>query len=393
MIKRYRLLYGCLLLLIVLYFIPESVATAAETSAVSFGTINYESLSLQVYNNNNNVVYYSTDNSTWSEIEGGYNSTTKAYTMDISWISSSTEVTLYVKGDIVKTVKSLILPMQNSSIIVEYDKVEGEFTFSEVEEADYFEWRKSTDYHWNKVSFTENSESFQNFLTTMESLRTKGAKILIRTPQEIGTGAGNVGMRPSAEVTITIPARLAAPTVKVNAAKLNLTTTNLIEYYDASNDLWLECDGAMSIEDIAPKVLFENGGSAVTLLLRRSATSSAAHSKTQKITIPGQSAAPTIGGSSSDVTYYYLNSKLVMQFNNASASKLYEYTIVKDEDTFSWTSTSWKTVNTNKIMTISSSSAPYGCTIYVRRKGIEENSAKNISLVLPSATNSFTITY
>lgn len=368
-------------------------AHAAEASAISFGTIDYENLTLQIYNKNNGIVYYSTDNSTWSELEGGYDTTTKSYMMDISWVSLTTDVTLYFKGDTAKTVKSITLPMQNSSIGVEYDKAEGEFTFSEVEEADYFQWRKITDYNWYTVSFNENSSSYKSFLATMESLRIKGAKILFRTPQVIGTGAGNTGIRPSAEITITIPARGAAPSVKINTSKLTLSTTSSIEYYDAENDLWMECDGVMSIEDIAPKALYENGGKAVTLQLRKAATASAANSKIQKLVIPGQTAAPTIGGSINDVTYYYINTKLVLQFNNASEKNVYEYAIVKAEDDYNPGSVVWRSVNSSKILNISTVSAPDGSTVYVRRKGTDENTAKKISVVLPSATNSFTVSY
>lgn len=391
--NKLQILTICAAVVLLLCLVPQGRAYAEGASAISFGTIDYEALTMQVYNNNNTVVYYSTDNSTWSEIEGGYNSALKAYVMDISWVSASADVTLYFKGDTVKTVKTMLLPAQNSSISVEYDRVEGEFTFSDVDEASNFEWRKTLDYYWNTVSLNENSASYRSFMATMESMRTKGAKIIIRTPQEIGTGAGNPGMRPSSEITITIPARAAAPSVKVNIAKLTLNTTTSLEYYDAASNLWMECDASMSVEDIAPKVLYENGGASVTLQIRKAATSSTPYSKIQRLTIPGQAAAPTIGGNNSDVTYYYLNSKLVMQFNNASASNLYEYIVVKESATFSMTSTGWKTVNSSSLMTLSNSLAPKGCTIYVRRKGIEENTAKNTPLVLPSAVNSFSVTY
>lgn len=387
--QRYLFFLYCILFLIM----PVGNAFASEAAAISFGKVNYEELTLQVFNNNNTIVYYSTDNSTWSEIEGGYESTTKAYTLDISWVSAASDVTLYFKGDIVKTVKSITLPMQNSSINVEYDKVEGEFTFTEAEEADNFEWRKTTDYYWNTVSFDESTASHKKFLETMENLRVKGAKLVFRTPQVIGTGSGDVGMRPSKEIAITIPARGAAPTVKVSSSKLTLNTTKSIEYYDSAGGFWIECDGAMAIEDIAPKALYENGGKSVTLLLRKSATATVPYSKTLKLTIPGQAEKPTIGGSASDVTYYYVNSKLVMQFNKASATNIYEYTIVREGNELNLARASWKSVNSTKLMTLSKVTAPSGCTIYVRKKGIDENSSKKVSLVLPSAINSFTVTY
>ncbi len=381
------------LTLLFLFILPSGIASAAEATAVKIGAIDYEALTLQVYNNDNDIIYYSTDNQTWEELESIYNTATQTYSMDIAWISPSSDVTLYFKGDKVSTVRSVTIPGQNSSIEILYDKVEGEFTINNADEADFFEWRKTTDYYWNKVSLNETSASYKTFQTNMENLRAKGAKVILRIPQEAGTGASNPGTRPSAEITITIPARAAAPAVKVNSSKLTMNTTSSMEYYDSRTDLWIEFDGAVTLEDIAPKALYENGANSVTLQIRKSATSTTSSSKVTKITIPGQSAPPTIGGNSYDVTYYYQNSKLVMQFNNASKTNAYEYVIVKAGASFNASSAGWKTVTANSLMTLSASTAPKGCTIYVRRKGIDANTSTNVALVLASAPGSFTVTY
>ncbi len=387
---RYQILTICAAVVLLFCLAPQGRAYAGTASAVSFGRIDYEDLTMQVYSNNNAVVYYSTDGSTWSELESEYNAQAGAYSMDIAWVSASSDVTLYFKGDTVKTVKTVVLPSANSSISVEYDRVEGEFTFSSVDAADDFEWRKTSDYYWNKVSLTESSASYQDFMATMESLRTKGGKIVIRTPQTIGTNADNPGTRPSAEVTITIPARAAAPAIKVNLTKLTLNTASSMEYYDEATGFWMECDSNMSIEDIAPKALAVNGGRTVTLQFRKAATNTAPYSKTRILTIPGQGAAPTIGGNTSDLSYYYTgkDSKLVLQFNSASAANAYQYVIVKEGGTFN-PAGSWKTVTSSKAIVLSKATAPKGCTVYIRKKGVDENAAKNIPLALPSAINSF----
>lgn len=388
-----KLLLTPIFIMLLLYLLPTLQVRAAEATAVSFGTINYETLTMQVYKNGNDIIYYSLDNSTWDELEGSYNNTSDSYTMDISWVGTNSDVTVFFKGDKCKIIKSITLPMQNSAITVDYDKIEGEFTFSDIDDSDYFEWRKASDYNWTKVSFTETSGSYQAFSAAMELFRFRGAKIIIRTPQVIGTGSGKVGTRPSSEVTITIPATTDAPSLKVNSSKLNINTSSAMEYYDAVNNLWLECEGTMSLEDIAPKVLYENGGNSVTLLIRKSATASNPCSKTAKIRIPGQAAAPTIGGNTNDVTYYYYNSKLVMQFNKASLTNVYEYTMVRSGSDLSYNSARWKSVTSTEVMNLSAAAAPSGCTIYVRKKGTDEDLNKNIDLVLPSAMNSFTVSY
>lgn len=387
------IIIGMILLLLVYCITPAAVSTAAIATAVSIGAIDYENLTMQIFYNNNSVVYYSTDSNTWTEVEGSYNSSSGSYSIDISWVPVSSDVTFYFKGDTVKTVKSVTIPAQNTDFSVDYDKVEGEFTFNETGDTDYFEWRKTSDYNWVTVSLDEASSSYKAFLSTMEKLRVKGASIIIRLPQDTGTGISDVGSRPSKEATVAIVARGTAPTVKINSSKLTINTTSALEYYDPSSDLWIECDGAMYLGDIAPTTLYENGGKTVTLKIRKAATSSAPYSKTSIITIPGQAAAPTIGDSSKDITYYYLNSKLVLQFNNASTTNIYEYTVVKAGYDLDITTSSWKSVSSSSTITLSASSAPVNCMIYVRKKGTDENSSTNTRLVLSSAVNSFTVTY
>jgi len=384
-----------MVLLLLLFFIvlPTEKTKAEDATAVSIGKIDYENLTMQVYSNNNTIINYSTDNKTWIEVDGPYDSTKGIYTMDISWVSARSDVTLYFKGDVVKTIRNITLPMQNMALAVTYDKVEGEIAFENEEESTTFEWRKLTDYNWNKVDMSEKSVSYRQFVDQIENFMVKGARITIRMPQEIGTGISNVGLRPSKEVSVTIPARGIAPSIKVNASKLTTNTTAAMEYYDSTSSLWVECTKSMSLEELAPTTLYANGGKTVTLKIRTAATTSSPYSKTTYFSIPGQAAAPTIGGNTSDVTYYYMNSKLMLQFNNASAKNNYEYTMVKSGSTYDVTTAYWKTVSSSKLMTFSSSSAPSGCTIYVRKKGTDANTSSNTSLVLASAENNFTVSY
>lgn len=392
-IKSFRRIYRVLILAVVLLgFIPTALAKADTAAAVSFGTINYELLTLQVYNNSNSVVFYSTDSTNWTELEGAYNSTTKSFSMDISWVSAASDTTLYFKGDVVKTVRSLVLPAQNTSFGVDYDRAEGTFTFSNSEEADNFEWRKNTDYCWKTVNLDENSSSYTAFMKTIEQLKVKGATIIVRLPQVKGTGADNVGERASKDVSVIITARAAAPALKVNSSKLTINTTPVMEYYDSVSDLWIECTTAMGLDEIAPQVLYNNGATSTSVRIRKSATSSAPSSKTAILTIPAQKPAPSIGDSSADITYYSMNSKLMLQFNKASSTNLYEYVIIREESDFNPSTASWKSVNSPSMITISAISAPEGSTVYVRKKGTDANSS-GAGLVLASAAGSFLVKY
>ncbi len=386
--KMNNCMKAALLLLLLIAIAPAIPAKAGTATAVSVGTADYEELTLQVFNNHNSIVFYSVDQLNWTEVEGSYEA--GVYLMDISWVSSSDDVTLYFKGDSNTNVTSITIPMQNNDFKVTFDKVEGTFTFENTELSETFEWRKASDYSWNSVSLDEGSSSFQAFLNTVEAFRVKGAKLILRLPQETGN-ARDSGSRSSKEVTVTISARADAPNVSVNASNLTLNTTTAMEYYDASTDIWIECSRGMTVEEIAPEVLYQNGSKSVTLKLRTAATEKNPHSKTTLLTIPGQQAAPRIGGNTEDISYYYVNSKLTMVFNLASTTNQYEYTIIKPDMEFDAAKARWTTVSKSKPMTLTNATAPNGSTVYVRKKGIAASSSKNISLSLSSAITSFDV--
>lgn len=390
--KRIERMYYCITAILVLLFLmvvaPATDAKAGTASAVSLGVINYEDLTLQIFNNNNSIVFYSVDQLNWTEVEGIYDA--GAYLMDISWVSPSGDVTLYFKGDHNSSVAMVTIPMQYNDFKVTFDKVEGEFIFDNTDLSDEFEWRKASDYSWKTVSLDESSPSYKAFLNTVEAFRVKGAKLILRLPQQVGN-ALEPGNRPSREITVTIPARAAAPSVSVNSSRLTLNTTATMEYYDDATRRWMECDKGMTVEEIAPAALHQNGSKDVTLKLRTAATEKAPYSKTTILTIPGQQAAPKIGGNTDDISYYYVNSKLTMVFNLASKTNQYEYVILKPNAEFDFTKAKWITVSQAKPMTLSNSIAPDGSTVYLRKKGTDASSTGNTSLKLSSAIVSFDV--
>lgn len=376
------LLFGCAILK------PSMNASAAD-AAVAIKAVDYEMLTLTLTKNGNNIIYYSTNNSTWNELEAKA-LTGDSLVMDISWVSATADTTLYFKGDSVETVVKITLPKKNNTIKVTFDKAEGNLSFDNTDAATSFEWRKSTDYNWMSVSFDETSASYESFLAQIEALRVKGSKIIVRTAQTAGT-ATNPGTRPSKEVTVTISARPNAPKVQLNTTKLTFSTTASMEYYDAKKNMWLDCTKTMTVEELAPAAINAGGkASAVTLMFRTAGSDSKPYSKTQTLIVPAQGNAPTIGDSSSDVAWYIKNNKnVVLTFKNATKTNVYEYAVVKqgaDE-----TKLSWRSVMSSKEVSLSVTSAPDGSTIYVRKKGTNESVTKKLSLSLPSAINSFSV--
>lgn len=381
------------LALVMLMALPVNRAKADEVTAIAIGTIDYDNLVMQVFTGGNPVVYYSVDRNNWTELEGEYLESAKLYIMDISWIANNKDITLYFKGDVVKTVKSITLPDMNSSFKVTYNKASNSFNFTNDDDAAFFEWRKATDYNWIKVDMNEKSASYRSFLAEIEKLRVKGAKIYIRIPQSVGFGITDPGKRPSKEVAVTIPAMENAPSIKVNSSKLTLNTTAAMEYYNPLSLQWVKCTANMSIEALAPSTLYKNGSNPVTVMIRKAATGTKPFSKTAYVLVPGQAAAPTIGDISKDVTYYYMNGKLTLVFNKASANDKYEYTYVKPGAVFDFTKVSWKTVSSTKPISLSNKTVPDGSMIYVRKKGADANSSKKTDVILASELSSFVVKY
>lgn len=392
--RLFQFVIGFFISLSILLMIPSTTVRAEETAqAVTVGTIDYDNLTLTVKKNGNTVIYYSTDKKTWYEVDGWLTSDEAGYEMDISWVSSTKDTIIYFKGDEVTTVISVTLPKTDTTFKATFDKANLEFDFSNCDDATSFEWKKSTDYEWNTVSMDTTTASYKNFMEQIEGFLVKGIKMNIRIPQVLGTGEVEPGTRPSKVVTLSLIKRANAPTISVNSLKLTLNTTTKYEYYEPVSATWVECDKAMTLEDIAPLVLYKNGAHDVTLLIRTAATSSKTYSKTAFIQINGQAAAPSIGGASTDVSYYYANNKLYLTFNQASKANIYSYTIVKPGDTLNVATAKFTTVNNNKVKQINQSQAPEGSLIYVRKQGVNANKSKDISLVLSSEMASFTVKY
>ncbi len=390
----YKSIIALLLFLTAMITAPTKKASAeTKATAITIGTIDYDNLTMIIYTNNNSIVYLSTDKKTWFEVEGDRVLDNTAYQMDISWISSTADKTLYFKGDLDTTVIPVTLPAKDNTIKVTYNKADGDFTFTNCDNAESFQWRKATDYHWYDVSMNPSSQDYKDFMNTVDNMLVKGAKIIIRIPQTRGEDAVNTGERPSKEVTVVLTKRANAPSVSVNASKLTLNTTTKMEYYNEQADIWVECDKSMSVEDIAPSTLFQNGAKTVTLQIRTAATASKTYSKSTFLTITGQADAPIISGQSSEIAYYYENNKLCLVFKNASKTNIYSYCIVKPDADFDVAKVTWKQVKDTNVKKLSQSIAPDGSVIYIRKQGTDQNDSKGISLVLSSKEAELTVKY
>lgn len=411
--KRIALIISALLLAAAFAVVaPKTYAKAAGETAVSISYIDYESLNMRVHKNGNKIVYYSTDaKKTWQELEGktvNAGAADEYLLTDISWISSTAETTVYFKGDVKDTNVSVKFPKQNAALKIKYDKANVDFTFSNCDDAVTFLWRKNTDFNWREVCLPDADQSkadgvvlftYASFKTEVEKLLVKGAKICIRTAQtdpSKNTGS-DPGERPSKEVMVAVAKRANAPAMKLNIVKLTVNTKETIEYYDEARAEWVSCTKNMTLEELTDKVFYSGAQGAaapqaVSLKFRTAATGSKPYSKTFVLALPAQTAPPTVGDSTKNVTIYEKDEKTVLKFNDASKTKVYEYCIIKDGgDLEDQTKVSWKTVKNNKEIKLSQRTAPEGASLYIRYKGSNANKAKGLGYVLPSDTADYTV--
>lgn len=370
--------------------------SAASASPVAITAIDYDKLTMTICKNGNGIVFYSTDQrSTWKEVEGIVS--TKGgqnyIEMDISWVSATSDVQIYFKGNIDSTAISVTLPKANASFKVKYDKVNVDFTFVGNDGCPSFMWRKTTDYNWVTVPFDITSQGYKDFIRTVDDLRFKGTKIIIRTGQVAGTSADNPGERPSKDVTVVIAKMAAAPNLKVNVKKMNVNTKTNMEYYDEAEGKWIGCQKNMMVEQIAPDAMYDMGAENVAIRVRVAATDKKPHSQTALLSITGQPGAPSVVGSAADVTYEFTSDgKFLVHFPKVTKAAPIDYCIVKDDAEFVFEKAKWKTVKVNtKVIKLTEKSAPSGTTLYFRFTGTAANPTKKIELKLASDYVDFSI--
>ncbi len=401
-------LSALMLLLVISIFAGNTRAVSAEDGSsdpesaakVTVGASDYESLYLRVYPNGNSIVYMSADKgANWTEVEGskGVDTEGREYIeMDISWASPTANVKLVFKGNEKDEETECILPKQSSSFTVKFDKVNGDFNMTNGTDATIFWWRKASDYEWRSVPFDIAAGEYKDFLSTVESMRYKGAKLVFRVGQTPGTDADNMGSRPGKEIKVSIPKYSNAPNIKLNLTKLTLNTKDTMEYTtDLAGGRWSKCEKNMELSDVAPEV-FVNGGAgaaSVTVYFRVAQTEKRAASRIGCITFPAQTSGPSVGTAGTDVSCSMEQSSgnCSIKFLTASASSPMEYCVITPSNTFEPAKSKWKTVKGNKTVVLKGKSAPDGTVVYFRFKGTAENVKKGIDFKLPSEYTTYTI--
>lgn len=385
----------------------QSVSADSTVSPVTLVGIDYSKMELTLQPNGNVIVYYSTDKKTWHEMEPTTDTSRETPTLlcDISWISAASTTTLYFRGNEDTTTLAVKIPGYNKSFKVKFDKAAGSFEFLNTEDAEIIRWRKQTDYDWSYVWIDESKptgsqdgyevQSVADFEKEISNLRVKGTKLIFQIAPKPWTSESNPGSRPSKDVKVSVTAKKAAPSMKVNLKKLTVNTKTKYEWTTTNPTTtaavtWENCTAAnMSLNDLASAAM--QGTGEVTLYFRTEATSSNSESKVAALTIPARESAPTspivlaqTPGAAAG------KGKATVTFSNVP-SEGYEYTVVKSGTLTDESKVSWKKIKSAKTVKFTEKTLPAGATIYVRTAGVAMNAKKGIDLKLPSKYMSQTV--
>ena len=92
-----------------------------------------------------------------------------------------------------------------------------------------------------------------------------------------------------------------------------------------------------------------------------------------------------------EVKFSFDQSKFYLEFPKASKEDKYEYTVVKKGEILNMLKASWKSVTSDKKVSVSAKTAPAGSVIFVRHKGTNESNST--PLVLASSYNTIVVQY
>lgn len=357
-----------------------TVYTIVHAESIAITEIDYEKLTLTVKANagDSRIFLATTKNATiWDEIPGELDADHQV-TMDISWASNSKNYTLYLKGDKSTEPISVTLPKQNTKFKATLSKDKISFTNAGTSGKIY--WRKSTSTEWKEFDQDDQSE-MQNLL---ESFSLKGISLVFRTGQVVGTSADKPGERPSKISTLKIAKRAAAPNVSLNYNTMTFAVKKTMEYKLSTEDTWKDINTTtLNLGDVMSSVLYDQNGKdmkedeTVGIDFRVKATASKVASQTKTLQIPRQEDTPT-----GNITPAYTGPtqlKLLIEKKDvtidekevtleaASSSNPYEYTVVKSGETLDIYKAKWTGITTETTK-ISSTVAPEGSSIYVRKK-------------------------
>lgn len=418
--------------------LQENRAYATTATPISVKSVDYINEQIIVNNNGNSKICFATEaeaaRDNWEVIDADSNATGTTW-IDISWLSSTTQNILFIKGaeDPSATKSRIILRARPSKLelSISYENLDSlaanktiaslvnimssvgtgdaPITFADLE------WKKGVNGKW------ESTDSL--IAEKMEKFLIKGTYLYFRiaavnddklTSLADKSIDGSEGRRYSSEIKVKIAKKAVASNYTVDGEKFiaeikygkeyrvtaNSTTSSWIKITDRATksvDLQTIVSKALGTGTVYDGFTPASAFPAMKLEIRDYASTKAAASKITTITINKQreiTATTTPGPAPSDATTsdskiyvsYNGNKNMVLEIPSATTALPYEYCVVKKGDTFNVKKAVWTSVTKGTAVKILASKAVDGGTLYIRQKEIKSSDATNITVASTYAT-------
>ncbi len=358
------------LLVFAIFGLTRPDTTKADANSMVGVKVNYleETVTLSPGSGGSAKYYMSLDNKKTWEVIDPTNAADKTATIDISGYLSSKAIDIVFKGNKDLNPTTLTLQAEDRNLKVSYVVINGASSISVNQGS--LQYKKGANGDWKSYSGT----------LPLSSYEIKGTTLYFRSAPAEGKRAGKV-------ITVKVPKRPTAPSIKLDASKLIITGLKVNETQYRVND----SEGWTTFTSTDPKV------KAKTLLSFLSTTS------TPNTVIPaGRIEFRTIGkdkkiSSAVKVIEVTLQPSLpadvtltgsTITILDGDTKRSYEYTKIAQGATLNIETAKWTTMTSKAPIVIKN--ATVGEKVYVRVKSFTDSSSKQ--LVLPSTYKELTIT-
>lgn len=380
------------LALAILCTLAFSGRSAKAAATVSVKEIDYEksTITVELGTGDSELQISDSKQKTWESVT--VEPVSGVVTLDISWVPTTKDYVLSLRGDKNKEAVTVKIPKQEKTLKVSYTPSNDSQPINITgDNGRTVQWKKKNSTKWKTYSEAK-------FKKTLTSLVNKGGVIMFRTAPEKGDD-DDPGKRPGKEVSVTIKGKGAAPKIAIDDEKLTFTLAKGLEYRFCDEDgkvledeEWkpIPSYGDVPIEEIAPEVLSDgtNDGETVCIQFRMPAQAKKQVSNTTTGIVPGQKALKASEFDSVKEIEYLDSESFKMEFTEASYSNPYEYCIINAKDLRegvtieSYQEIHWVTVSEKKPFVVykDKNKATEGSLIYIRKKAVRKLGIKDYAL-------------
>jgi hypothetical protein len=401
--------------------LPQQPAYAAATiEPIKIVSVEYYEEQIKVQNNGNSKICFATESDAvrgnWDVIDtDDVNNTT----IDMSWLSSSSEGTILVKGyeDPTGTISRVIMKAKpkklevsinyenldslsaNTSIASLVNIMTTEGTGEKPIDFTDLEWRKGETGQWKKT----------DLLTAglVDKFLVKGTTLYFRicAVDDVVVGSdfpdGTEGRRFSNEVKVKIGKKSVASGYGIDGSRFTANIKYGNEYRVTTGNntsTWIKIVDRSVKSTLLSTIVKSADGTTETkafpemkIEVRNYATSKSASSKITETSINAQriidedslvngEAPPSAPTSNTNIYVSYNGNKnMILEIPSASTAQPFEYTVTKPNETLNLAKATWTSVTKGTEVKILATKAVEGGTLYIRMKEIKAKNATSTS--------------